>query len=94
MARPDWVASWFAHRERRRGIRLGSGSGAPNAADEAAVVAAHPPRSGGNRYRASAGRLLREVSTWSMRPYSRASSAERILSRSMSVLTCSFVRFE
>ena len=93
MARPDWIASRFALREHARRSDRG-GSGTPNAADDAAVVAGHPPRSGGSRYRASAGRLLREVSTWSMRPYSRASSADRILSRSMSVLTCSCVRFE
>ena len=89
MARPDWIGSWFALRE--PGDERGPGT--PNAADT-------QPRGRGSaafersRYRVRAGRLLREVSTWSMSPYSRDSSAERILSRSMSVLTCSFVRFE
>ena len=94
MARPDWA---------RRGSRTANDAAASVSGTaparrtrrmEAAVGPLIRRVRAGYRYRAIAGRLLREVSTWSMSPYSRDSSAERILSRSMSVLTCSFVRFE
>jgi len=97
MTRPDW--GWTVVRGARTPVVLAETAGprhpvAAKRGGRPASRAGRPPRSECADYRVIAGRALREVSTWSMSPYSRDSSADRILSRSMSVLTCSLLRFE